>query len=331
MTQQRKVRLTLSIIVLAALLLAVAMPFALKTSAADAAPVLADTSATNTYYSGNYYNNLNTNLTGTAFRTELYNLISNPHKNSTYDGLKTVYKTSDADPNRNGNILWFYTGTSTSYNGSMGSSAGTTNREHVWPKRGGKAFTPIESEAGSDAHHLRPTDATLNSTRGEKDFDEVPQTSSNIVSEAGKKNYGSSPDGLCYSTSTSFYPAKGYRGATARILFYVQVRWGDKNSLRFVDTVGTSGKTLGKISTLLKWHLEEPPTEEEIRRNEVVFGLQNNRNPFIDHPEYAEMIYCYDGQTYNNALKAVVESHGGGYMSGTPVVPPTPDETPTQF
>ena len=91
----------------------------------------------------------------------------------------------------------------------------------------------------------------------------------------------------------------------------MQTRWGDHN-LEFVDGAGSS-KTIGKISTLLKWHLEEPPTEEEIRRNEAVFGLQGNRNPFIDHPEYAAQIYCYDGESYNNALQQVLAESDDPY------------------
>lgn len=60
----------------------------------------------------------------------------------------------------------------------------------------------------------------------------------------------------------------------------------------------------------MKWHLEEPPTEEEYRRNEEVYKIQGNRNPFIDHPEYASRIYCYDGESYNSALKTVVNTYG---------------------
>ncbi len=256
-----------------------------------------------------YYNGLNTSLKGSAFRSELANLITSTHTHQTsYDELRTVFKTADADPNKSGNIIWFYTGTSKSFNGSFGSSAGTTNREHVWPKDGGDAF-PASSQAGSDAHHLRPTESVMNSSRGSKSFGEVPQTTSNIVKEGTSTTYGSTPDELCYSNSSYFYPAKGYRGATARILFYVQVRWGDAYGLSFVLGPGNC-KTIGDIETLMKWHLEEPPTEEEIRRNEVIFGIQGNRNPFIDHPEYAAQIFCYDGKSYNDELQAVVAQYG---------------------
>lgn len=273
---------------------------------------LAETTWENTY-TGIYYDNLNTDLEGSAFRAELAELITDTHtKYTSYSGLANAFKVADADPDNNGNVIWFYTGTSVPFSG-FGGSVGATNREHVWPKDGGDAF-PAESGPGSDAHHLRPTEQSLNSTRGSKNFDEVAQTSANVVKENGSSSYGNSAygaDALCYSSGSFFYPAKGYRGATARILFYMQTRWGDHN-LEFVDGAGSS-KTIGKISTLLKWHLEEPPTEEEIRRNEAVFGLQGNRNPFIDHPEYAAQIYCYDGESYNNALQQVLAESDDPY------------------
>ena len=273
---------------------------------------LAETTWENTY-TGSYYDNLNTDLEGSAFRAELAELITDTHtKYTSYSGLANAFKVADADPDKNGNVIWFYTGTSVPFS-AFGGSVGATNREHVWPKDGGDAF-PEKSGPGSDAHHLRPTETQLNSTRGSKNFDEVAQTSANIVKENGSSSYGNSAygaDALCYSSGSFFYPAKGYRGATARILFYMQTRWGDHN-LEFVDGAGSS-KTIGKISTLLKWHLEEPPTEEEIRRNEAVFGLQGNRNPFIDHPEYAAQIYCYDGESYNNALQQVLAESDDPY------------------
>lgn len=276
---------------------------------------LAETTWENTY-TGSYYDNLNTDLEGSAFRAELAELITDTHtKYTSWDGLANAFKVADADPDNNGNVIWFYTGTSVPFS-AFGGNPGSTNREHVWPKDGGDAF-PEKSGPGSDAHHLRPTEQSLNSTRSSKNFDEVAQTSANIVKENGSSGYGNSAygaDALCYSSGSFFYPAKGYRGATARILFYMQTRWGDHDqyNLEFVDGAGSS-KTIGKISTLLKWHLEEPPTEEEIRRNEAVFGLQGNRNPFIDHPEYAAQIYCYDGESYNNALQQVLAESDDPY------------------
>ena len=252
--------------------------------------------------SGYYASLENETSQGAAFRTKLAQILKDTHTRETsYDDLKTVYKTTDKDPNKSGNIIWFYTGTSVAFSGNFN---GGTNREHVWPKNGGKAF-PASSKAGSDAHHLRPCNANLNSKRGSYGYDEVPQIPSNIVEENGSTSYGN----LCYLANGTFYPGEGYRGATARILMYVQTRWGTEYSLKFVDGQGHN-KTIGSISTLMKWHLEEPPTEEEYRRNEEVYKIQGNRNPFIDHPEYAARIYCYDGESYNSALQTVVNTYG---------------------
>lgn len=247
-----------------------------------------------------YYAPLDTSSNGVTFRSKLDQLITETHKKRTsYDGLRDVFKTSDADPNKSGNIIWFYSGTSVAFNGTFGS----TNREHVWPKDGGKAFSAT-SDAGSDAHHLRPTEQNLNSTRGSKQFGEVPTTASNIVKQAGSTSY----ENLCYAAGNVFYPGEGYRGATARILMYVETRWGDEFHLNFVLGQGKS-KTIGDIETLMKWHYQEPPTAEEMRRNEAVFKIQGNRNPFIDHPEFATKIYCYDGKSYNSSLQAVAEKY----------------------
>lgn len=255
-------------------------------------------------YEGDYYKSIDSSKTGLALRSDLAKLITDTHKNyTTYDGLAKVYKTTDVDPNNPNNIIWFYTGESVKFSG-FGGNVGTTNREHVWPKDSGKAF-PAKSGPGSDAHHLRPLETQLNSTRGSKSFDEVPQIKSNIAKQNGSTNYKN----LCYEAGGFFYPGVGYRGATARILMYMQTRWGNQYNLQFVDGAG-SCKTIGKISTLMKWHLTEPVTNQEIRRNEEVYKIQGNRNPFIDHPEYASKIYCYDGKAYNAALKNVVNQYG---------------------
>lgn len=251
-----------------------------------------------------YYSTLDTSSNGATFRSKLAQLITDTHKKKTsYSGLASVYSTSDADPNKSGNIIWFYTGTSIKYSGGFGSGGGATNREHVWPKDGGKAFSET-TDAGSDAHHLRPTEANLNSTRGSRQFGEVSQTAANIVKENGSTSY----DNLCYASDNIFYPGEGYRGATARILMYVETRWGNQFNLKFVLGEGKS-KTIGDIETLMKWHYLEPPTAEEIRRNEAVYKIQGNRNPFIDHPEYATKIYCYDGKSYNSRLQAVAAKY----------------------
>lgn len=281
---------------LLAVVLAVSVVLPSVTNSSNVA--IADSSTT-AYYSGNYYNSIDTSLRGDDFRDKLANLITTTHTTYTsYAGLANAYKTTDAVPNKSGYITWFYTGTEVKFSG-FGGSGGQTNREHVWPKDGGSAFSET-SECGSDAHHLRPTECNLNSTRGSKSFGEVEQSTQNVVNQNKSASYGDgTADSLCYTSGSFFYPAAGYRGATARILMYVQTRWGNKFNLQFVDGAGHS-KTIGDFKTLMKWHLEELPTQEEINRNQAVYEIQGNRNPFIDHPEYAAYIYSEAGSYYAN-------------------------------
>lgn len=281
---------------LLAVVLAVSVVLPSVTNSSNLA--IADSSTTS-YYSGNYYNSIDTSLRGDDFRDKLANLITTTHTDYTsYAGLANAYKTTDAVPNKSGYITWFYTGTEVKFSG-FGGKGGQTNREHVWPKDGGSAFSET-SECGSDAHHLRPTECNLNSTRGSKSFGEVEQSTQNVVNQNKSASYGDgTADSLCYTSGSFFYPAAGYRGATARILMYVQTRWGNKFNLQFVDGAGHS-KTIGDFKTLMKWHLEELPTQEEINRNQAVYEIQGNRNPFIDHPEYAAYIYSEAGSYYAN-------------------------------
>lgn len=340
MTRSRKISLTLAIALVAVLVCVFVLPFAARPEAQAAPPVVPDRNGWQSAYTGTYYDNLNTDLTGTAFRSELAELITDTHTTWTvYNGtsslaLNNVWPKSDvADPKNpnNGQIKWFYTGTVTSAS-NFGGSNGTTNREHVWAKNGKDSLTFgsgwAEAGPGADAHHLRPTECQLNSGRGNLGFDIVPQTSGNIVKQDDRTDYGTG-DGLCYKSGSFFYPAKGYRGATARILFYMQVRWGDACALDFVDGPTTNnGKYIGKISTLMRWHIEEPPNEDEIYRNNIIAGIQGNRNPFIDHPEFAEMIYCYNNASYSNTLRNVVATYGS-YLNDNPIVPPVGDDVPT--
>ena len=207
---------------------------------------------------------------------------------TSYSGLRDVYPTSDADPEKSGNIFMFYTNTSRPFNKDF---TGNINREHVWPKSKGVG----ESGPGSDAHHLRPCDMQLNSSRGNLDFDEVPNGS--YCNENGVKTENK-------RSSTAFEPQDESKGQVARILFYVATHYGLDSSygLEIVDQLGLgSCKKIGKLSTLLKWNLEFPVDEIEQRRNEAVQDIQGNRNPFIDHPEFA----CKIWGNYNEATKQI--------------------------
>ena len=316
MTNQRYVRSTVCLLLVC--LLAVGC-FAAFAPVALQEVVQADSSTT-PYYSGNYYNSIDTTLRGDDFRDKLAELITNTHTVYTkYNGsselaLNNIFDKTDKNPNGSGMVL-FYTGKVVKSFGSY-----NANREHVWPKDGGAAFDK-ESFCGSDAHHLRPCDQNLNSSRGSMSYGETKQS---IVKQGGTTDY----DNPCYTDKTFFYPGVGYRGATARILMYVQTRWGNKYTLKFVDGAGKC-KTIGDFKTLMKWHLEEAPTQEEINRNQAVYEIQGNRNPFIDHPEYAAYIYSEAGSYYANSASQMAAEvnalldNNDPYGSGIGNVEPT--------
>ena len=245
------------------------------------------------YYTQNipsgYYDSVNLNLTEDSFRNNLYDIISAGYKQHSYKQNNTVLADTDPDPNSNGKIICFYTGRSL--------SSGAWNKEHVWAKSHGFPESGYSgSEPYSDAHHLRPTLVSINSTRGNKDFGEV--------SGGSTDGYGN------YWNSSHFEPRDEVKGDVARIMFYMATRYGSKTkfNLKLVDQSTTSGSSLngkfGNLQTLLKWHYQDPVSKEEIYRNNVIYeNYQKNRNPYIDHPEYVDLAYpnSYSNQEIDQA------------------------------
>lgn len=167
------------------------------------------------------------------------------------------------------------------------------NREHVWAKSHGYFGTTIGP--GTDIHALRASDRTVNTERSSKDFGEGGTELSNLEARAD------CPD--CRETSDSFEPPDDVKGSVARMILYMATRYnGDEGSrgyaLTAVNGIGTSfgphtepNGELGDLTTLLDWNDLYPPTDEEYYRNNIIFQVQGNRNPFIDHPEWADSIF----------------------------------------
>jgi len=222
-----------------------------------------------------YYDNAS-GLSGDDLKTALHNIIDN-HNAGSYDLLWTILPKSDEDPNNTNNFILLYTGRSI----PKTSVYPDYNREHVWAKSHGGFGTT--APAGTDAHHLRPTDVSVNSDRDSKDFDE------------GGTQHSEATE--CYFTTHTWEPRDAVKGDVARMMFYMAVRYeGDVSGepdLELVDyiTDPTTSPIFGKLSTLLKWHNDDPVDDIDRHRNEIVFSYQNNRNPFIDHPEYVVKIW----------------------------------------
>ncbi len=222
-------------------------------------------------------------LSGDQLKAALHNIIKN-HTEYSYNTVWDILQETDEDPNNHNNVILLYTGWSYPKS-NHGGSASQWNREHVWAKSHGNFGTSIGP--GTDAHHLRPTDVTVNSRRGSLDFDN------------GGSEYidGDGATG-CYVDNNSWEPRDAVKGDVARMIFYMAVRYEGGNGepdLEVVDYVNSSphGEPyMGKLSTLIQWNDQDPPDDFERNRNDIIYyDWQHNRNPFIDHPEYVDAIW----------------------------------------
>ena len=235
-----------------------------------------------------YYSSINDSMSGTTLLTALNSLnTSKKKRNVGYDGYRQFAAKCDIDPNGS-KIVGFY---DNKLLGPSWDSGKTWNREHVWPKSRKGSYVE------NDAHMVRGASTKTNGDRGNKFF------------ATGVYDPGSF--------------VANYRGISARIIFYCAI--ADK-SLKLVDSNddSTSSGTMGKLSDLLKWNLEYQPSKAanaplelrvEQNRNNVIYkdsDGQGNRNPFIDHPEYACKIW---GNT-NETTKAICKNNIGGGGSG---------------
>lgn len=239
-----------------------------------------------------------TALTAAAsnLRSAINTDISKNHKKLTYSEVWTVVTLSDEDPTDSGKVIEIYSGKSIGKGlnaGKIGNSGDAWNREHVWAKSHG---FPEQSQFGyTDAHHLRPADASINSERSNLDFD----NGGTPITEA--------PENA--KDEDSFEPRDEMKGDVARMLFYMDVRYegaaaDNTPDLVLVDRVGTENGApqLGKLCTLYQWHQDDPVNAWETERNNVVFEYQGNRNPFIDRPEWVQSIFgaaCNDDVEVN--------------------------------
>ena len=247
----------------------------------------------------------------------LYQIISNhvvfPYTSSSTDTWD-ILQLSDQDPQNHDNMILVYTGRSqekgyrdgtgnySQYENGNGTQNNSWNREHVWPKSHG--FPDEDDNAYTDVHNLKPSDRSVNSSRGTKDYD------------YGGSQHSEATE--CLTDSDSWEPSDSVKGDIARILFYMVVRYDpgydhDNNSfdLELVDytTPGNNDPILGKLSSLIQWHIDDPVDDFEINRNEIIFGFQENRNPFIDHPNLVNFLWGESvGEIWNDSLNLINNS-----------------------
>ncbi|MCR8866210.1 MULTISPECIES: endonuclease [Priestia] len=217
--------------------------------------------------------------TGNSLKTELHNIIDH-HTELSYSAVWEALKKTDEDPANANNVILLYTGRSQA-KGTKGGGVDDWNREHVWAKSHGDFGTAMGP--GTDLHHLRPTDVSVNSTRGNLDFDNGGTEHSEALGN--------------YFDSDSWEPRDEVKGDVARMLFYMAVRYegdvSDEPNLELNNTVNNGTAPYhGKLSVLLQWNAQDPVDDRERRRNDIIYSdYQHNRNPFIDHPEWVNEIW----------------------------------------
>lgn len=249
-----------------------------------------------------------------TLRNSLHEIIDD-HVSFPYSGGSTstwdLLAFADQDPNDSSKVLTVYKNVSYSYNGG-GQQA--YNREHTWPQSYGFSSGALGSNnaARTDAHHLMMADVGYNSDRGNLYFDDCSSSCTERVTTSNNGHGGGSgtyPGNSNWFDGNSFEVWNHRKGDIARAMFYMDVRYsGDVSGevdLQLTDDASqiSSGQPyMGLLSVLLNWHQQDPVDAAEQQRNERVYSYQNNRNPFIDHPEWVNCIFQNDCSSSPNDL-----------------------------
>jgi endonuclease I len=238
--------------------------------------------------------------TGTSYtlKTQLYNIIKG-HTDNGYGGLYTIYQTSDVDRfyENDGSILDMYsekpngtdpynyaTGT-TQRCGNYSAEGDCYNREHIIPQSTFGSAAPMVS----DAHFITPTDGKVNGQRSNYPHGTVATAS--WTSLNGSKVGSSAVAGY---SGIVFEPIDEFKGDIARMYFYFATRYETTVSgYSYPMFNGTSNQvfTTDFLNLLLAWNAQDPVNQREIVRNDAIYATQNNRNPYIDHPEYVQQVW----------------------------------------
>ena len=250
--------------------------------------------------SGEYYKAAD-GKKGAELKTALCGVIYNREEggdlNTAYKALWTHFRTTDARPNGTvwdmySNKVEFEFGTNQD-TGSGNQEGQYYNREHSFPNSwfGGKVMPMY-----TDLHHMYPTDKIVNNKRGNNPFGETngeSYMSANNFSKLGKCTV----EGY---TGIVFEPNDEYKGDFARTYFYMVTCYEEQiptwytsfpESQPTLDGNTYPGLSDWQLKMLMKWAKNDPVSEKEINRNNAVYGIQKNRNPFIDYPGLENYIW----------------------------------------
>lgn len=231
-----------------------------------------------------YYDDVNLSLTGQDLYIELQNKIDINNNTFTYGDIRDVVKITDEDPENTSNVLLIY-----GYNDNDGNCTTDRsrdkndfgggnceyNREHTFPRSLANPAMPNNGNSttgiGADPHNLRPSDVQANGNRGNKKF------------ATGNGNAGP-------VSGDAWYPGDEWKGDVARIMMYMYTRYGDRCLPSLVGNGSTQGTT-DMLQLFLQWNVDDPVSELEDQRNPYLEDEYGNRNPFIDNPILATIIW----------------------------------------
>ena len=226
-----------------------------------------------------YYASITDSMSGTTLLNNLKSIINTSSVSVSYNWSR--YEAADEDPNNNSNVILIYARNSVAKSAHVSNGIGW-NREHTFPQS-----KLSDSQAESDNHIIFASDNKVNGARSNIKMGVV--SGGTVVNDY----FGNAT--TCRKTSSLFDPNNVSRGIVARSTMYAAAMYGYDPTDNFES-----------IATMLRWHLEYQPDANDVRRNNVVYSNQHNRNPFVDHPEYACRIW---GNT-NSTTQSICGSTG---------------------
>lgn len=287
--------------------------------------------------------------TGAALRTAIHNRLDD-HQRHDYTSGQTdtwdILEAADENPNNSTQILALYPNIAYT---KFGGGTGPYNREHSWPQSYGFPNEGATNSPRTDCHHLFLDQVQSNSDRGNKPFGTCNAGCSQIATVS---NNGHGGQGGGYPGDSNWYTGSDgptgifevwnhRRGDVARAQLYMDVRYegGTHGATGFTEPdliltdntaqIQTSSSNqnvayMGRLATLLQWHQQDPPDADELRRNDVVWRYQGNRNPFVDHPEWVACVFqntgCSGGSSTADLAVTVSDGVSSAVPGGAPVV-----------
>lgn len=268
----------------------------------------------------NYYNSAE-GLSGDRLKVALHNIIKG-HTTISYGNIWNAFYSTDHrqddvskvwdmySDRPNGIPPYTYT-LGSNQCGNYSGEGDCYNKEHSWPS----SWFNDQNTPRTDLHHIFATDGYVNNRRSNFPFGEV--RSATWTSQNGSKLGSSKTPGY---SGTVFEPIDEYKGDFARAIMYMSVRYySEDGSWGSSDMTTKSEIKPWAITMLLRWNKQDPVSQKEIDRNNAIYNdYQHNRNPFVDHPEYADMIWDpswsltdYPEQNETTASRVVVYDFTG--------------------